>query len=263
MENASGNLDPILSILPADNNLSATLDSLKKAVADLVASSAQPLLDLPAIRDQYSLAWDDDSGPGYSAALQFTVPENGDYFLIAASSLSAAGRSTAGDYRLLLGLNAPLVLEGTAEPTGAVIAIQDQAVLGSHLVQELSGSLKEDKPTTSIKLSDFEPDDTLYVNLKAISGDLKPILLLRDYGQKPIQVANLNGQSSTASFQQAFPEGGSSYNLEIIAATLNGQMTSGDFILQVGINAPEALDGHGQSNSENILKLAIPVMVGL
>ena len=72
MENISGNLDPVLAILPADENFTATLDNFKKAVAELVANSSQPLLDLPALRDQYSLAWDDDSGPGYSAALQFT-----------------------------------------------------------------------------------------------------------------------------------------------------------------------------------------------
>jgi hypothetical protein len=232
-------------------------------VAELVASSPYPLLDLPNLWDQYFLAWDDDSGPGYSAALQFKVPYAGDYFLIAASSLSAAGRSTAGNYRLLIGLNAPKVLDGTAEPTGAVIAVQNQAVLESQLVQELSGSLSQDKSALSVKLSDFNPGDTLYVYLQATSGDLKPILLLRDYGYKPIQVANLNGQASLASFQQAFPEGGANYTLDIRAAVANGQLTSGDFLLQVGINAPEVLEGQGQPNSESLLKLAIPVKVGL
>ena len=263
MENRSGNLDPVLAILPADDNFSATLESFKKAVTELVASSAQPLLDLPAIRDQYTLAWDDDSGPGYSAALSFTVLEHGDYYLIASSSLSAAGRSTAGDYRLLFGLDAPQVLDGTAEPTGAVIAVQEQAVLGSHFVQEFSGSLNADKPALPVKLSDLNPADTLYVHLQATSGDLKPILMLRDYGYKPIRVANLNGQASSASFQQAFPEGGANYFLDIRAATSDGQMTSGDFILQVGLNAPEVLEGQGQANSESLLKLAIPVQVGL
>jgi hypothetical protein len=62
MENTSGNLDPVLFILPADGDLSATLQSYKDAVADLALNSANPLLDLPALRDQYALAWDDDSG---------------------------------------------------------------------------------------------------------------------------------------------------------------------------------------------------------
>jgi hypothetical protein len=263
LENTSGNLDPILSILPGDQDLSATLESFRAAVADLVATSPQPLLDLPALRDQYTLAWDDDSGPGYSAALQFTVQEDGDYYLLVSSSLSAAGRSTAGDYRLLLGLDAPQVLEGTAEPTGAVIAVQDQAALSSHLVQELNGSLTVEKPAVTVKLSDLDPGDTLYVDLKATSGDLKPILFLRDYGQKPIRVANLNGQAGTASFKQAFPESGSNYTLEIRGAMPNDKLTSGDFQLQVGVNAPEVLKGQGQPNTESLLKLAIPVKVGL
>jgi hypothetical protein len=208
IETTSGNLDPILSILPGDENLAASLDSYKKAVVNLAANSTQPLLDLPALRDQYTLAWDDDSGPGYSAALQFTAPEDGDYYLLAGSSLSAAGRETSGDYRLLLGLNAPEVLTGTAKPNDAIIGVQNQSVLGSHLVQEYSGNLSEDKPNTSVKLTDIDPGDTLYVNLQATSGDLKPILLLRDYSTKPIRAANLNGQASSASLEQVLVQGG-------------------------------------------------------
>ena len=263
VENISGNLDPVLVTLPADENLSATYESYKKDVAELLASSSYPILDLPALWAQYFLAWDDDSGPGYSAALEFTIPSDGDYFLIVGSSFGAAGRPTAGSYRLLLGIDVPEVMEGTAEPTGAVIAVQDQAVLGSHLVQELTGSLNEDKPAISINLRDFDQGDTLYVNLQATSGDLKPILFLRDYSNKPIQVTNLDGLASTAAFQQAFPEGGTNYTLDIRAASPNGQLTSGDFRLQVGVNAPEVLEGQVQPNSDNLLKLAIPVKVGL
>jgi hypothetical protein len=263
MENYSGNLDPIIGIMPYDQDLSSVLERFKNDVANLVASSATPLLDLPAIRDKYFLTWDDDSGPGYSAAMQFKVPYDGNYFLIAASSLSATDRSTAGNYRLLVGLDEPKVLDGTAEPTEAVIAVQNQAVLESELVQELSGTLNQDKQAISVKLSDFNPGDTLYVNLQATSGDLKPILLLRDYGSKPIRAVNLNGQASLASFMQVFPEGGANYTLDISAAISNGQLTSGDFKLQVGINAPEVLDGQGQPDTESLLKLAIPVKVGL
>jgi hypothetical protein len=87
--------------------------------------------------------------------------------------------------------------------------------------------------------------------------------MLRDYGNKPVQVSNITGKASTASLQQAFPDGGTNYSLNIIAAASNGQTTSGDFKLQVGVNAPEVLTGQGQPNSESLLVLAIPVNVGL
>jgi hypothetical protein len=262
MENTSGNLDPVLSIVNANQDLSTLLAGYSKAVADLVTSSPTPLLDLPALRDKFALAWDDDSGPGYSAALKFTIPADGDYFLLASSSLSAAGRQTSGSYRLLVGLDAPDVLAGTATPTGAVIAVQDQTALQSQLIQEYSGSLNQNKPSISLRLGDLNPGDTLYVNLQTTSGDLKPILVLRDYGSKPVRASNLNGQASTASFQQEFPEGGVGYLLYIQPASPNGQLTSGDFKLLVGVNTPEVLQDQGQPNSENLLKLAIPVKVG-
>jgi hypothetical protein len=263
MENTSGNLDPILSILAADKNLATTLQSFKTALADLIANSPNPLVDLPALRDKYTLAWDDDSGPGYDAALKFTAPDDGDYYLLAAGSLSAAGRSTSGNYRLLLGLDVPGVLDGSVKPTGAVIAVQDQSVLGDHFVQDFTGSLTSEIPSASIKLRDLNKGDTLYVYLQATSGDLKPMLMLRDYGDKPVQVSNLSGQATMASLQQVFPDGGANFSLDIIAATVNGQASAGDYKLQVGVNAPEALTGQGLPNSESLLILAIPVKVGL
>ena len=149
MENTSGNLDPILSILKADKNLSATLQNYKIALADLIANSPTPLIDLPALRDKFTLAWDDDSGPGYDAALKFTAPADGDYHLLVGSSLSAAGRSTFGNYRLLLGMDVPGVLDNSAHSTGAVIAVQDQAVLEPYFVQDFTGSLTAIIPSAS------------------------------------------------------------------------------------------------------------------
>jgi len=71
------------------------------------------------------------------------------------------------------------------------------------------------------------------------------------------------GRPAWPRFRQAFPEGGANYTLDIRAAAPNGQVSSGDFKLQVGVNAPEVLEGQGQPNSESLLKLAIPVNVGL
>ncbi len=83
-------------------------------------------------------------------------------------------------------------------------------------------------------MNDINPGDTLYVNLEAVSGDLKPILVLRDFGNKPVQVSNLAGLNNSASFEMAFPEGGANYFLDIQPASQNGQITSGDFRLMAG-----------------------------
>ena len=74
---------------------------------------------LDDLRNQYFLAWDDDSGDGYAAALEYVIPAPGDYVLIAGSSLSAFGRATSGDYELLIELNAA---EARAPAAGAPIA---------------------------------------------------------------------------------------------------------------------------------------------
>jgi hypothetical protein len=76
-------------------------------------------------------------------------------------------------------------------------------------------------------------------------------------------VNNMTGQGTTAAFQQSFPNGGANYALDIQAASINEQLTSGEFKLLVGVNAPEVLTGQVQPNSESLLKLAIPVKVGL
>jgi hypothetical protein len=263
MENISGNIDPFLSILPRDEATRENLEKFREAIAELAATSATPLLELPALRDQYALAWDDDSGPGYSAALQFTIPDDGDYSLLAGSSLSAAGRATYGDYRLLISLDDPQVLTGAAVPTGAVIAVPQSEALATELIQEYRGSLNQEKPSILLKLADLNPGDALSVHLEALSGDLKPILMLRDYGDKPILVANLSGEQPSAALQTSFPEGASNYYLEIAAASPGGQLTSGDYRLLVGLNAPQVFENQGQPNSESLLALPIPVKVGL
>jgi hypothetical protein len=263
MQTTSGNLDPLLALVPGDADLNQLFDSYQEGVQALVASSAQPLLDLPGLRDRTFLAWDDDSGPGYSAALTFEVPNDGDYYLAGAASLSAAGRQTSGDYRLVVGIDAPGVLDGSAAATGDQIAVADPAALDSlQQIQAVDGSLTEEIPTRLYNLGKFNPGDTLYLHLQTTSGSLRPTIVLRDYGRKPVRVANLNGTASVVTLEQAFPEGGSQYSLEIICQVQPENPGCGDYRLLAGVNAPQVLEGEDEPNSERILLLAIPVQIG-
>ena len=264
METTAGNLDPILAMVDAETDLESQTTAYAAEVQELARSAEHPLLELPAVRDRYFLAWDDDSGEGYSAALKFTVPQDGDYFLLASTSLGSAGRQTRGSYRLLVGLDAPDVLSGKAESGEVEFLRQDQESLGqTSMIQEHRGSLSEQKPEAIVQLLEPNPGDTLSLYLQATSGDLRPVVVLRDYGGKPLRVGNLNGQASQASLEYTFPEGGSGYTLEIRAYAEGDHLTSGDYRLLVGRNAPQVLDGQGEPNSDRVMRLPIQVSVGL
>jgi hypothetical protein len=264
LETTAGNLDPALSLVPATVDLPTLVADYRAGVQRLVQTAEYPLADLPALNDKTFLAWDDDSGPGYNAALKFTIPQDGDYFLGASGALSAGGRLTTGEYRLLIGLDAPEVLTGEAVPNGAVIAVQDETALGSPgRVQEYSAGLDANKPLITLPLYDFEPGETLSVFIEATSGDLKPILVLRDYGDKPVILANLQGQDPQTSFEYVLPEGGQAYNLDIYSTPRDGTATSGEFRLLAGVDAPQVLSGAAEPNSQQVLRLPTEVQTGL
>ncbi|HTP00813.1 MAG TPA: hypothetical protein VMJ64_05515, partial [Anaerolineales bacterium] len=230
----------------------------------LIKNSAHPLADLAALNSRTFLAWDDDSGPGHNAALQFAVPQDGDYYLIAAGALAPAGLRTTGGYRLTLGIDAPEVLEGKAVPNGAVIAVQDETQLGkASRIQDYTGSLDASKPSISLALYGFEPGETLTVFAEATSGDLKPTLTLIDYGGKPVRLGNQQGADKQATLQYTFPKSGQNYSLEISSGAPNEQPTSGAFRLLAGVNAPEVMTGAAQANSQTVLRLPIQVRAGM
>ena len=174
------------------------------------------------------------------------------------------GGVTSGGYRLLLGVDAPEVLDGTAVPNGVAIAIQDETRLGSPgRVQEYNGSLDASRPSISLALNDFDPGETLALYIEAKSGDLKPILFLRDYGGKPVRVGNLQGKDSQTFLEYALPDGGQAYTLEIYSTATGQQPTSGEFRLLAGVDAPQVLSGTAEPNSQQVLRLPTEVQAGI
>ena len=113
--------------------------------------------------DQYLVAWDDDSGEGYDAAFEFVVPKDGDYQLLAIGT-PAAKEKLSGSYRLLVGLNAPKVLTGNAQPTGDKIAFLDETANKRGVyVQEITGSLIAENPQTAPKARNIDASFRLAV----------------------------------------------------------------------------------------------------
>ncbi len=253
-------LDPAIGIMDTSISPQELVNRMQADVQSLVSKSNNPALALNEVRNRYFLAWDDDTGDGYAAALQFDVPTSGDYALIVASSLSAFGRATSGDYDLLIGLNAPGAQAG-AEPGGTPIAERIPSAWGVlPSVEEASGTLTVDTPAADLKLVDIDAGATLVVYVEAISGNLVPTLSLRDYGGKALQASNLDGQEPQAVLQYTVTETAVDHALEVRAAALpDGTMTEGDYRLLVGLNAPEVLTGQAQPQGDKVLASPIEV----
>jgi hypothetical protein len=259
-ERTSGNLDPIVAITPVGPSADEIRDLFRSDLERAVAGGEDPLVAIPRIVDELFLAWDDDSGDGYSSILEFTVPEDGDYQLVLTSSLTV---DTFGDFRLLLGLNQPDVLTGKARPTGDIIAVLDHD--GSRIgeaVQEVVGSLTTENNSTFYTLRDFQPGDTLYVFVEAVSGDLIPTIFLNDFGGKPVRSGNFSAKERDAAFEYLFDEEASNFRIELEACCDDGQNTEGEYRLLVGANVPGVLSGEAESIGQPILLEPILVNVG-
>ena len=147
----SGNLDPIAGLIDTNRDFQAAAAEYDAELEQIIAQGRDPLLAIDELRDRFLLVWDDDDGGGLASAFQFRVPSDGAYRLALSGSLSYEAEDTFGGYRLLLGLDAPEVLTGEAEPTGDVIAVQDEAATQINVgVEELTGAFSEEKSSTFV-----------------------------------------------------------------------------------------------------------------
>jgi len=263
VETTSGNLDPIAALLAPTTDFAALSEAFRVEVAAAARQEIDPSQAINAVRDQYALVWDDDSGEGYAAAFDYVIPQDGDYQLLVSGSLSTLGRGTSGSYRLLAGLDAPQVLTGVAEPAGEPFASLDLDVVQPVLrVQEITGSITAEIPIHTINLNEFNPGDVFYAYVEATSGELTPILILRDYGGKPLTVGNLSGEGKTTSLQNTFSERSENIALDIYGGDPDGPAKQGEYRLLVGVNQPEVLTGNAVTTELPVLRAPIEVKIG-
>jgi hypothetical protein len=259
-----GNLDPIIFITDTDFHPDVLEADFEAALDAAILGGEDPLETIDQVRDQHALAWDDDSGGGLSAALEYEIPQDGDYRLVTGGAISVGGMPTAGDYRMLVGLDAPEVLEGEAFPTGDTIAILNADATPPGIgVQELTGNLSQEKQSTFLELHDFKEGDTLYVYLEATSGDLAPTLVLANFANKPLRTNNFDGKRSQASLEYTFPTDSRNYLLEIGSCCESSNLTYGDYRLLLGVNAPEVLTGQALTEGRLVAREPIDVGIGL
>lgn len=265
MQTQSGDLDPLLMVLDGDLDVAGALADYLIRTEQLLATSDNVAADINALRDEFTLAWDDDSGPGYAAALQFEAPRDGSYIVLAAGALSSVGRTTFGTYELQLGLNAPVGLEvGSAPATDTIAVLDRDALPPPAAVQETTGSLTASQATATHALSTVPAGSTLYVFVEGTSADFRPSIILRDFGGKPLEAANLDLTGLQAALQHTLTEAATGYVIEVAGQTgADDPAADQSYRLLVGLNAPDVLTGTAEAQGAPILKEPIIVSTGI
>ncbi len=256
----SGNLDPMVGVFPGDIERSVLANELWDYYDELIAADQDPISALSAAVDKFSLAWDDDSGEGYDAALTFEVPEEGGKYQILVAGSPAI--ETFGNFELLVGLNAPVVLSGSAKPTGTVdIQLQEVGLIQG--VQVVTGSLSVRNSEDYFPLVNFQQGETLRIYAEVISGTIKPVLTLKDFGEKPRAVANFTGAKDTAYLEYTFPELTANYQLIIERGGEEALTTTGDYRLKFSRNVTDDLTSEITPFGPPILQSPIVVRTNL
>ena len=260
MENTAGNLDPFIMLFAGEIETQAINDQYIQEIDRVIAEGGDPLVSLPDIFDDISLAWNDDSEGSFNAVFDTLIPEDGSYLLLAAG---APGIDSFGSYRLLVGLNEPSVLEGTARSTGDSIAVLDPTVSrGGVNIQEVTGQISEGEPKHAYTLRPFSAGETIYAYVEATSGDLKPVLVLGSFNGKPLRVSNVSGSESFANSQLKIENNVKNLTLSVGNITAQNDKTTGSYRLLVGRNAPEVLSGNAKPEGLPIIQEPIEVRVG-
>ena len=113
------------------------------AFVEATSGDLKPALFLEDYGDK-PLQSDNSAGIGPQARLKFAFPEDAENFRLRITGRTGDGKVSAGEYRLLVGLNTPEVLEGTAAPGGRPVVKQPTAVrTGLQLHQIVGVSQKE------------------------------------------------------------------------------------------------------------------------
>jgi hypothetical protein len=247
MTNSGGNLDPLLAIIKDGDTAAFTpevlLDSLANGEHDLIK-----VFSLFAA-DKF-LAWDDDGGIGYDARLTFQVPADGTYALFAGSMITNQSiyvfkpEFTSGSFRLLLGINAPEVVDGQGEPTGQPFAtVDDIQRMRSVHVQRLDQQLNEEKKLNFHSVRNLLPGDTLYARLVSLNDLPLPQLILSDFGGKILAFGKEDDLSGGVNLTYLSREGADGLRLYVDGSTIDGISEEIAYHLDVSINVPEVMAG--------------------
>jgi hypothetical protein len=260
VEGISGDLDPLAVLVRPEIDVKTIGElSLDRAARNLPADM-EPIDAVTKLLNESSYVWNDDFEGKYAAAFRYRIPSDGSYRLIVRST---AARQTTGDFRLFIGVNAPEVLEGGAKQTKSFVLLDQAQNVADRGIDIGQGTLTPKRSFQYHYLNEIYAGETLYVHAETTSGDLTPVVTLLDFGDKILKTANFSGQQKTAALQFTFTEKAKNCRILVSGKRTDGAVTSGDYRLMIGIDAPEILKGQGERAGKKILKEPIPVKIGI
>jgi hypothetical protein len=267
MTNTSGNLDPMLGVLKKAEDPAMIH---KEVLQSFVNPAENPVEAFSQIADTHFIVWNDDSGNDYDAMLQYTIPADGTYFLLAGSMatnqpfFNFEPSFSFGAYRLLLGLNAPGVGGGTGEPSGDLFATLDRKYSKPSVhVQLLDLELTTEKHIALHHLRALQPGDSVYARLESKDGQPLPRFFLSDFGGKPFVFGKTDESSKASVFTYQSPKGAAGFNLFIDGSCLCNMPEVGKYRLAVGINAPKVLKDEAVAGGLPVFEETSNVKIGM
>ncbi len=255
----TGNLDPLAALVAGDADVLKIDIAFNEAVNKAITEGRDPVAMLPDFANEHFLIWNDDSGGGYDSAFEYAIPKDGDYKILVYPNPAHANW---GKFSLSVGVNEPGVLTGEAEPMGQPFVSVINIFPPQKIVQEVTGIV------TSGKLEQFPirpltAGDTIYAYAETSADGSAPILRLKDYGDKLLAVGFATDKGEKAvTLQYKLKQDAKNFTLTL--GEMGEGVTSSDYRVLVGVNAPDVLTGRAQPTpGMTVLQEPIPVQIGI
>lgn len=251
-----GNLDPFLALVDPG----VLLERITPFLATTEARTPADVVSERLARAPL-LTWNDDTEGQRAAVIEYRIPADGDYRLLVTST---PVQRTFGDYRLLIGLDAPAVLSGTAAPSGPTIA-RGAPLPGAPRrgVQEIQGRLTAIRRQAFYDLQPVRAGETLYVVLEVDADRVVPNLELTDIGGKPLRAGVVAEGGKRVTLEHTFKMDARDLTLQVSLPREADKVVEQPYRLVVGLDAPEVLTGQVESEGQSIIREPIPVRIGL
>lgn len=265
MNHTGGNLDPLLGILKEPEDL----HNLRSEAMRLIKEPGLNLLEAAnRFADHYFWAWDDDSGDGYNAALEYQVPADGTYFLFAGSMLTNQfaytfdPQFTSGSFHLTIGLNASLPAIRKLPADSDKLAIIDSTyVKPLPHIQLLDQRLSAQKHFTFLYLRNLRPGDMFSARLEGENDQPLPELFLGDIAGKPLVFGKPDGSSISLDYQSEGAD--TELILYIDGSPIMPIPEEYNYRLILGINALSGLHDVVEETGQSVVRDSSDVNIGL